>query len=86
MKLIHALCVLLIVFGKSAFADEPDKKPKTDAMFKFIKQYAEKIEGIEIYPLISQLIFVTFFVLVLVYVAKMKKTKIDEMKQMPLDQ
>ena len=55
-------------------------------MFKFIKQYAEKIEGIEIYPLISQLIFVAFFVLVLVYVAKMKKSSIDEMKQMPLDQ
>jgi len=55
-------------------------------MFKFIKQYAEKIEGIEIYPIISQLIFVTFFVLVLVYVAKMKKSRIDEMKQMPLDQ
>jgi hypothetical protein len=62
------------------------KQPKTDAMFKFIKQYAEKIEGIEIYPLISQLIFVAFFVLVLVYVAKMKKTRINEMKQMPLDQ
>jgi hypothetical protein len=62
------------------------KQPKTDAMFKFIKQYAEKIEGIEIYPIISQLIFVAFFVLVLVYVAKMKKSSIDEMKQMPLDQ
>ena len=55
-------------------------------MFKFIKQYAEKIEGIAIYPLISQVIFVAFFVLVLVYVSKMKKTRIDEMKNMPLDQ
>ena len=55
-------------------------------MLKFIKQYAEKIDGIEIYPIISQLIFVVFFVLVLVYVSKMKKTRIDEMKKMPLDQ
>lgn len=55
-------------------------------MFKFIKQYAEKIDGIEIYPIISQIIFVAFFVLVLVYVSKMKKTRIDEMKKMPLDQ
>lgn len=55
-------------------------------MFKFIKQYAEKIEGISVYPLISQLIFIAFFVLVLIYVSKMKKTKIDEMKKMPLDQ
>jgi cytochrome c oxidase cbb3-type subunit 4 len=55
-------------------------------MFKFIKQYAEKIDGISIYPIISQLIFVVFFVLVLVYVFKMKKSGIDEMKNMPLDQ
>lgn len=55
-------------------------------MFKFIKQYAEKIEGIEIYPIMSQLIFIAFFILVLVYVARMKKSRIDEMKQMPLDQ
>jgi hypothetical protein len=55
-------------------------------MFKFIKQYAEKIDGIEIYPILSQIIFIAFFVLVLVYVSKMKKTRIDEMKKMPLDQ
>lgn len=54
-------------------------------MLKFIRQYADKIEGIEIYPIISLLIFVTFFVAVLVYVRKMKQSSIDEMKQLPLD-
>lgn len=55
-------------------------------MFKFIKQYAEKIDGIAIYPIVAQVIFVTFFVLVLVYVLRMKKSGIDEMKKLPLDQ
>jgi len=54
-------------------------------MLKFIRQYADKIEGIEIYPIVSLLIFVTFFVAVLVYVRKMKQSSIDEMKQLPLD-
>ena len=31
-------------------------------MFKFIKQYAEKINNAEIYPMISLVIFFLFFV------------------------
>lgn len=54
-------------------------------MFKFIKQYAEKIDGIAIYPVVAQFIFIAFFILVLVYVFKMKSTSIDEMKKLPLD-
>lgn len=54
-------------------------------MLKFIRQYADKIGGIEIYPVISLLIFVLFFIAVLVYVKKMKPDTIDEMSQMPLD-
>lgn len=55
-------------------------------MFKFIKQYAEKIEDIAIYPIVAQVIFVTFFILMLIYVFRMKKEGIDEMKKLPLDQ
>jgi hypothetical protein len=55
-------------------------------MFKFIKQYAEKIDGISIYPVLGQLIFFTFFILVLVYAYKMKKSNVEEMKNLPLDQ
>jgi cbb3-type cytochrome oxidase subunit 3 len=52
---------------------------------KFIRQYAEKINGIEIFPLIGLIIFVVFFIAMLVYVKKMKKSSIDEMKNLPLD-
>lgn len=54
-------------------------------MFKFIKQYAEKVDGIAIYPIVAQFIFVAFFILVLIYVFRMKKSGVDEMKQLPLD-
>ncbi len=54
-------------------------------MFKFIKQYAEKIEGVSVYPIIAQFIFITFFVLMLIYVFSMKKSNIDELKNLPLD-
>ena len=37
-------------------------------MFKFIKQYTETIQGAQIYPLISLLIFFLFFVVLLWFV------------------
>lgn len=54
-------------------------------MFKFIKQYAEKIEGIAIYPVLAELIFTVFFILMLIHVFRMKKSNIDELKKLPLD-
>lgn len=54
-------------------------------MLKFIRQYADKINGIDIYPIVGLLIFVIFFVTMLVYVKRMKKSSIDEMKNLPLD-
>jgi len=54
-------------------------------MFKFIKQYAESIQGINIYPIISLFIFVLFFIAVLWYVKKMDKRKVDEIKNLPLN-
>jgi len=53
-------------------------------MFKFIRQYAETIQGINIYPIISLLIFLLFFIAVLWYVKKMDKKKVDEIKNLPL--
>ena len=47
-------------------------------MFKFIKQYAETINGVDIYPMISLFIFFTFFIVLLVLVKKM----IDELKEL----
>lgn len=43
------------------------------------------IEGIDIYPLISLLIFVIFFVVMFIFVARMKKSRIDELSAMPLE-
>lgn len=54
-------------------------------MFKFIKQYAEKINHAEIYPLISLLIFFLFFVVLLVLVKKMKKESVERFSNIPLD-
>lgn len=55
-------------------------------MFKFIKKYAEDIDGINIYPMISLIIFFLFFVVLLYYVKKMDKTKVKEISRIPLDQ
>jgi cbb3-type cytochrome oxidase subunit 3 len=54
-------------------------------MFKFIRQYAESIDGINIYPMISLLIFFLFFVVLLFYVKKMDKQKVNEISRIPLN-
>ena len=54
-------------------------------MFKFIKQYAETIRGVDVYPIISLFIFLIFFVAVIYYVRKIDKRKIEEIKSLPLD-
>lgn len=54
-------------------------------MFKFIKQYAEKINNIDIYPIISLFIFFIFFVLLLVLVKRMKKERVDLLSRIPFD-
>jgi len=54
-------------------------------MFKFIKQYAEKIDNAQIYPMISLLIFFLFFVVLLVFVKKMGKERSKELSNIPFD-
>lgn len=54
-------------------------------MLKFIKHHMETIGGIEIYPVLSFIIFFTFFVLVLIYVIKADKKTINEIANIPLD-
>ncbi|HPH84471.1 MAG TPA: CcoQ/FixQ family Cbb3-type cytochrome c oxidase assembly chaperone [Ferruginibacter sp.] len=55
-------------------------------MFKFIKQYVETMTGVAIYPIISLLIFFIFFVVLLVYVKKMDKKRVNILSNIPLDQ
>lgn len=54
-------------------------------MFKFIKKYAETMEDISIYPLISLMIFFIFFIALLVYVKKMDKKSVQILSNIPLD-
>ncbi len=54
-------------------------------MFKFIKQYAEKIDNAQVYPMISLFIFLLFFIVLLVVVKNMGKERIKELSNIPLD-
>ena len=54
-------------------------------MLKYIKNHMESITGIEIYPMISLLIFFTFFVLLFWWVFTAKKDYIQTVSNIPLD-
>lgn len=54
-------------------------------MFKFIKQYAETISNVSIYPIISLFIFFLFFVVLLVMVKRMKKERVDVLSNIPFE-
>ena len=54
-------------------------------MFKFIKGHLESITGIEIYPLISLVIFFTFFVALFLWVFTAKKEYINKVSNIPFD-
>jgi hypothetical protein len=51
---------------------------------KFIN-YLKSIAGIEIYPMISLIIFLLFFIALTVYAIKADKEHIKELKNIPLD-
>ncbi|KAA3610299.1 MAG: CcoQ/FixQ family Cbb3-type cytochrome c oxidase assembly chaperone [Calditrichaeota bacterium] len=50
-----------------------------------IKNVLESISGVEIFPLISLLIFTTFFVVVLFWVVKLDKKTVKKLENMPLE-
>ena len=54
-------------------------------MFKFIRQYAEKIDHVNIFPIIGLIIFMLFFIVMVIYVRKMSKEDINELSSLPLD-
>ena len=53
-------------------------------MLKFIKHNLETISGVEIYPIISLVIFFSFFVGLFIWVYGYKKEKIKELSEMPI--
>lgn len=54
-------------------------------MLKFIKHNMETIVGIEIFPIISVVLFFSFFVGLIIYAVKMKQSEVDEISALPLN-
>jgi cytochrome c oxidase cbb3-type subunit 4 len=54
-------------------------------MLRFIKHNLTGMLHVEIYPMISLIMFTLFFAVMLWYVIKMSKNRVDEMSAMPLD-
>ena len=54
-------------------------------MLKFIKHHLESISGVEIYPIISLLLFFAVFTTMLIIVWKMPKRNIRILSNLPLD-
>lgn len=54
-------------------------------MLKFVKHHMDSIDGIEVYPIISLLIFFIFFVTLFWWVFTAKKDYIDNVSNLPLD-
>lgn len=54
-------------------------------MLRFIKHNLTTIEGIDIYPIISLLIFTLFFAIVLTRVIRMSKAEVEELRNIPMD-
>lgn len=54
-------------------------------MLKFVKGPLESIDGVEIYPIISLLIFFLFFTALFWWVFTAKKEYINDVSNIPLD-
>ena len=53
-------------------------------MLRFIKDNMATIDGVEIFPIISLVIFVAFFTGMIWWVLKVDKKKVETMSQLPL--
>ncbi len=54
-------------------------------MFKFIKQYAETMHNIDVYPLFSLLVFFIFFLVLLWMVKSMDRKQVEHLSNIPFD-
>jgi cytochrome c oxidase cbb3-type subunit IV len=54
-------------------------------MLKYIKGHMDSIQDIEIFPIISLLIFFGFFTILFIWVVTSKKKYIDEVSNLPLE-
>lgn len=49
------------------------------------KDVLQAISGIDLFPIIALLLFVSFFAGVLIWVVKMNKSDVEHMKNLPLE-
>ncbi len=54
-------------------------------MLRFITHNLTTIDGIAIFPVLSLLVFTSFFAFMLWYVIKMSKRRVDELSNIPLE-
>ena len=54
-------------------------------MLKFIKHNLESIEGVEIYPIISLVLFFLVFSTMIIFVFRLPKRRIDNLSNLPFD-
>ncbi|PID71021.1 MAG: CcoQ/FixQ family Cbb3-type cytochrome c oxidase assembly chaperone [Flavobacteriales bacterium] len=55
-------------------------------MLKYIKHHLDTITDVEIYPIISLLLFFTVFITMLIHVLKLPKNKIEKISNLPLEE
>ena len=53
-------------------------------MLKFIKHHLDTIAGVGIFPVISFVLFFTFFIAMLLWLRKVSRTHIEHMSALPL--
>jgi cbb3-type cytochrome oxidase subunit 3 len=53
-------------------------------MLKFIKHHLDTISGIELYPMLSFVVFFLFFITMLLWLVKVSRRHIDHMSALPL--
>jgi hypothetical protein len=54
-------------------------------MLKYIKGHMDSIQDIEIYPIITLIIFFSFFTILFIWVVTSKKKYIEEVSNIPLE-
>lgn len=54
-------------------------------MIRFAKHYFEDINGIEIYPIVSLVLFFIIFITMVIIVFKIPKDSIEEISNLPLE-
>lgn len=52
---------------------------------RILNQFIESIDGIEVFPIISLVLFFGIFTAISIWALKLKKSDVQEMKEIPFD-